>query len=855
LFAISEEKKGEETIKESTKESSQTTSTESYPVHDLKAYEDKYEFDFPVNKSGTPLQYMDIYNGKLRDKGHNINWQAGNSLPDGVYTYLDGETNDIWVKYLNDPDSNKVVANMKSFSKPGFSDSSYELSSDLKYIAIVSNRKTIWRHSALAKYRIYRLDDSSKPPVYVASSPIKSADVADSKVPTLQLFKWSPEGHDLAFVQNNDIYIIKNDFEDIIRVTDNGGATKFNGIPDWVCEEEVFGSDTAMWWSPDGKHLSYLSFDDTEVPVYDYPIYNSARNKQLAKRSNDEDANKQWLEHSRQLLAINPNSKSRFASYPQDVQIRYPKPGFPNPKVSLHIFRLDKWAKDKDYKPQKNLIKVEYSSKKEFTNKVAYPKDPIFTDVVWSADSKSAIVRIANRIQNHIFTAVVDVNDDIAYIVRSEKAGKDYAEGAKGDDAWYATESHPIYSIPANADFGLPNGGYVDRLIKDDHYHFALFDDINEDVPKLFLTSGNYDVEKIEGYNPELGTLYYKSREIDSTASHLFSVTIDGKTKVHISKADKEQTRSNIGNYAASVSPNGGHIVLSYKGPGIPNHSLINSKTVTEKKVLESNPQIKEALQKLSFARYHYRTIKFDGQEFNVKEVRPANFDPTKKYRVLFRVYGGPESQLATRGFGIDYDQWLISNHPDTIIVVFDGRGTGFKGRKFATIIYKQLGLWEAYDVIEAGKYYSKLPYVNPDRIAIWGWSYGGYLTTKTIERNYDNVFKLGLAVAPVTDWRFYDTIYTERYMALPADPPKDHYYTSAVTDVSNFNKTQYVMYHGVADDNVHYQNSLSLIDLFQLNHITKFKANVFPDNDHGLPAFEARFELYTSMVSWLEAI
>lgn len=244
-----------------------------------------------------------------------------------------------------------------------------------------------------------------------------------------------------------------------------------------------------------------------------------------------------------------------------------------------------------------------------------------------------------------------------------------------------------------------------------------------------------------------------------------------------------------------------------------------------------------------------YTTIKnANGDNMNAKIVYPPNFDPSKKYPVLMNPYGGPNSQTVNMKYNVGFMYFLTSN--DVITLIVDGRGTGFKGRAYRTCVASHLGMYEIQDQIEAAKYMAKLEYVDSKRIGIWGWSYGGYVTSKVVEAD-SRVFSLAMAVAPVTDWKFYDTVYTERFMKTPVQNPVG-YLNSAVTSMEGFKHVSFLMIHGTADDNVHFQNSAELVWHLTGAGIKDYTAQYYTDSDHSIYENGANSLVYGKMLTFL---
>lgn len=232
-------------------------------------------------------------------------------------------------------------------------------------------------------------------------------------------------------------------------------------------------------------------------------------------------------------------------------------------------------------------------------------------------------------------------------------------------------------------------------------------------------------------------------------------------------------------------------------------------------------------------------------------EFLPPNFDENKKYAVHFEVYGGPGSQRVTELFfkQLGWIAYLVSNF-DIIVVMVDGRGTGNRGESFKQAVYKLLGEYEAQDVITAGRYMQEKKYVDPKKLSVWGWSFGGFLTSYVLSKN-SGVFKCGIAVAPVTDWRYYDSAYTERYMGVPKDNEAGYRNTSLLSRAAQFSNVDYLIIHGAADDNVHYQHTAQMVRALTEAEV-KFRVQYYTDKDHGILGFHTRRHLYRLMTSFL---
>ncbi|KAI7880145.1 hypothetical protein K492DRAFT_216728 [Lichtheimia hyalospora FSU 10163] len=592
--------------------------------------------------------------------------------------------------------------------------------------------------------------------------------VAD--VPKIAYAKWSPTGHQVAYVMENDLYV--SDLVESTRVTFDGSATVFNGVPDWVYEEEVFGTDHTLWWSPDSTHLAYLRFNETAVPEYNVPFYTVSN-----------------------------------SSYPVELSIKYPKAGSPDPLVSLHVHSL---IDNTSFMITKNATK--HSSAETVGDHQDFDdEDRLITDVTWASNDHSHLLfKQMNRVQDHEITSLVTIGSPL------NKTTVQLARRYNPNDGGWIEVSQSMVYVPNNATSNSTQ--YIDLADSDEGYlHIAI---------------------------------HFISTERSPLERHLYTISLDSadpaSTKKCLTCPEDPETH---GYYSASFSPKAGYYVLNYDGPDIPTTVVKSVDDPSFESVLEDNNDLKNLLKNYSLPRSRMVTVESGGVEMNAVEILPPEFDASKKYPVVFNVYGGPGSQTVSYQFQLDWHMFLASKL-QFIVVMVDGRGTGYRGRQYRTAVRKHLGDLEVIDQVNAAKHWAQLDYVDSYRIAIWGWSYGGYMATKIAESN-DGVFSTAMAVAPVTDWRFYDSIYTERYMLTPELNP-DGYTTSAVNNMTGFDHIKYLLAHGTGDDNVHFQHSAVLVDKLTQADIHNYRVQFYPDSNHRISYHNANPNIYYLLTDFL---
>lgn len=488
--------------------------------------------------------------------------------------------------------------------------------------------------------------------------------------------------------------------------------------------------------------------------------------------------------------------------YPSQQVFKYPKAGENNSKVSLHI----------------------YDAKKASTKKVALneTKDYYIPRIKFTNNANLLSVQTLNRHQNDLNLYFVDVTSAKVNTILTEK-DKAYVDVT--DNLTFLNDNSFIWTSEKN--------GY-------NHiYHYN-----TDGSLKNQITSGSWEITNYYGYNKENETIYYQSVENGSTKRDVYSIKLNGK--------NKKQLTTTSGTNSATFSPDFKYFINNHssstKAPSIALHESASGKMVKE---IINNNALEEKLKKYDLPKKEYTTFKNEvGNELNAYIYKPKNFDPKKKYPVLMHQYSGPGSQqVADRWFGSDDYFHMMLTQNDYIVVSVDGRGTGYKGADFKKVTQKELGKFEVEDQIYVAEQLAKQSYVDANRIGIWGWSFGGFMSSNCLFQAPD-VFKTAVAVAPVTSWRFYDTVYTERFMTTPQENPSGYDNNSPITHAKNL-KGNFLLIHGTADDNVHVQNAMVLIN--ELVHQNKdFDWLIYPDKNHGIYGGKTREQLYTKITNYI---
>ena len=638
----------------------------------------------------------------------------------------------------------------------------YVISPDGKNILIETDRTPIYRHSATSNYFIYNVKNKTLTPL---------SNGGKQECP-----KFSPDGTMVAFVRDNNIFLVKLLFNNAeSQITKDGERNKvINGKPDWVYEEE-FAFNCAFDFSADSETLAWIRFDETDVKTFSFPWYRGAA-----------------------------PSMDNYKLYPGSYEYKYPKAGEDNSKVSV--------------------LSYDIKSRVTRTMQVPMDADGYIPRIQFTSTKDRLMVLTLNRHQNRLdFYAVNPRSTQAQLVLREEE--KTYVDQPAYDDVDFSRDQFVLIS---------------DR---DGHRHLYLYTSGGQLVSQL--TSGDYDVTAYYGASADGKTFFYASNEGSPLEQYIYKIDTSGrKTKLSTEK----------GFNSAIFSSNCLYYLNIHSDISTPPVYTLCTATGKQLKVIEDNAKLRGKLASLTLSKPEIISITTaDGVQLNGWMVKPADFSSSKRYPVLMYQYSGPGSQQVlnsySNGFvgGLTWEQRLAEK--GYIVVCVDGRGTGGRGSDFLRCTYMRMGDLESHDQVEAALWLGRQPYVDKDRIAIWGWSFGGFNTIMSLCEGRQ-VFNCGVAVAPVTDWRFYDSAYTERFMRTPQENP-DGYDCSPLHRYENL-KGDLLLIHGTADDNVHYQNTAELAEAL-VQAQKQFDMKVYTNRYHSIYGGKTRLHLISRIEDYLD--
>ena len=638
----------------------------------------------------------------------------------------------------------------------------YIMSPDEKNILIQTETRSIDRRSKTAVYYIYSMVNRTLTPL---------SDGGPQECPV-----WSPDGYMVAFVRDNNIFLVKLLFNNSeSQVTKDGKFNQIiNGKPDWVNEEE-FVTDRSLTFNADNTMLCWIRYDETDVPTFSFPWYKGMMPE-----------------------------KKEYLTYPGSYEYKYPMAGEQNSKVSVLSFDI--------------------KSHQTRTLQVPLDKDGYIPRIFSTSDASKLAVVTLNRHQDRM---------DI------------YMANPRSTEARLAVRDEVKHYIGENAynQILFIEGGFVLCSERDGWNHIYHYD-LNGNLRKQ-VTTGDYMVTDFYGYDEKTGSYFYASTQEGPLRRAIYKTDVKGKvTKI------STKTGTNSAIFSKSMK----YFMNVYSNISTPPVTTLCDQSGRTLKTLIDNKELVDKLVGMNLGQrefFSFRTS--NGTELNGYMVRPHDFTPSKRYPVILFQYSGPGSQQVLDSWsagnmgGCLYEQYLAQK--GFISVCVDGRGTGGRGAEFEKQTYLKLGQMEAQDQVETALYMASHAYVDKNRIGIWGWSYGGFCTLMSMSEGRP-VFAAGVAVAPPTCWRYYDSVYTERFMRTPQENP-DGYDVSAISRASQLSGNLLIC-HGLADDNVHFRNTAEYVEaLVQADK--DFKMQTYTNRNHSIYGGNTRYHLFRQITQWFE--
>ena len=637
----------------------------------------------------------------------------------------------------------------------------YTLSPDGKRMLIQTNTHKIYRRSFTADYYIYTIQSRKLE---------KLSTGGPQQIPT-----WSPDGNQIAFVRDNNIFLVKLLYDNAeSQITKDGKFNEIiNGVPDWVYEEE-FSTNRSLCFTADSRMLCWIKYDERKVKEYSLQLF----------------------------MGSYPTMKANEV-YPGTYTYKYPKAGEDNSIVSV-------WS---------------YEIQTHKTNRLQVPLegDGYIPRIKSTNDANLIIVFTMNRHQDVLNLYAVNPRTTLSQLLIKEQGGKYVKE-----------EAMEGIAIGQNSIL-LPSD-------RDGYMHLYLYNMNGSLIRKI--GDGNYDITSIYGYDETTGDVYYQAAGINPHDRQIFVSHKNGKT---------ERLTDTNGWNKAIFSGDYKYFLNTWSNYNTPYVFTIRD---SKGKVLSTpvdNKELKEKVKTYGFnGRETFSFTTSEGVKLDGWMVKPKDFDTNKKYPVILFQYSGPGSQqvidawnAGSMGNGGAFDYYLAQQ--GFIVVCVDGRGTGGRGAAFEKCTYLKIGELESRDQIETALWLGKQSYIDKERIGIWGWSFGGFNTLMSMSEGRP-VFKAGVAVAPPTNWRYYDTIYTERYMRTPKENGSG--YATNPIQRANALHGALLICHGMADDNVQPQNTMEYTEaLIQADK--DFKENIYTNRNHGIYGGNTRTHLLRQISNW----
>lgn len=680
------------------------------------------------------------------------------SMNDGKhYTSLErGESGSAIVMYAYESGQavDTLASSLSVFGDATQSFSGYSFSADERHILLTTDVNPIYRHSFSANFHVYNLDSGT------------TTALTNFELGLQRLASFSPNANHVAFMRDNNVFIVELATMTETQVTFDGEVNRIiNGATDWVYEEE-FGDDNGMFWSPDGRYLAFMRFDESAVREFSMPMYGEL--------------------------------------YPEPYVFKYPKAGEDNAVVAVKVYDV---ANNK-------------------SGTVLHPAAEYIPRVKWGANSSQLLLFKLNRLQNILSIMMGDCERGVDQIMTKKI---------------FSEQSMTYIDITDDITF-LPDGKSFLMTSKRDGFNHIYQFSLDRDVDPVQLTSGAWDVLEMQGYDSKRKRAYFSCSKQGATQQHLAAVDLKGRM---------ELLHEESGTHQASYSQSFDYYIHTHHDANTPPVYTLRDKSGRVVRELKDNASLKATMGKYFMQPKEFFTFTNDaGVELNAWMIKPPGFNTQQTYPVYVAIYGGPGVNTVTDSWGGSNYYWhQLLAQQGYIVASVDPRGTPKRGREFEHSTYRELGKLETEDFIDFGQYLGNLGYVDAARIGIQGWSYGGFMTLLCMTKGAD-VYKAGISVAPVTNWRYYDSIYTERFMQTPAQNASGYDDNSPVNHADKL-KGALLLVHGSADDNVHFQNSMEMVNAL-IDAGKDFDFFAYPNRNHGIYGGNTRLHLYNMMLDFV---
>lgn len=641
----------------------------------------------------------------------------------------------------------------------------YIFSPDKKRILIQTGTRYVYRRSFTATYYIYEVENNRMGPLSVGG---------EQQTPL-----FSPDGNMIAFVRDNNIFLVKLLYDNAeSQVTTDGERNRIiNGIPDWVYEEE-FSTNRSMVFSADSRQIVWIKYDESLVKEFSFP----------------------WFRGSKP-------SRDEYLTYPGQYVYKYPKAGEDNSKVAVYSFDI----------------------KSRQTRKLDIPLDAdgYIPRIVMTSDPTKVAVFTMNRHQDDMRIYMANPLSTVSKLVVQDKVEK----YVKQESMCAVTFTDQHILVPSE---------------RDGYNHLYVYT-LNGQLKRSIAKGEKYEITDVYGMDDKTGDVFYAANCLGPQDKQVYVSHANGK----IDRLTQKEGQNN-----AVFSRGFRYFINVWNDINNPSVYTLNDSRGKTLHTMIDNRELKQKYDSYGFGTKElFSFTTSEGVKLNGWMVKPAGFDSSRRYPVIMFQYGGPGSQqvlnswnIGAAGQGAILEQYMAQQ--GYIVVCVDNRGTGGRGAEFEKCTYLRLGEKEAFDQVEAALWLGSQPYVDKNRIGMWGWSYGGWNTLMSMSEGRP-VFRAGVAVAPPTCWRYYDSIYTERYMRTPKENAQGYDEVNPIARASKLHGSL-LLCHGIADDNVHFQNCAEYSEaLVQADK--DFKENIYTNRNHGISGGNTRAHLYRQIIQWFD--